>query len=134
MAGMALTLRRKDWWTMREHVAREAPYEACGMVAGLEGRSIHVFPTPNELRSPSRYRMEPRAQLAAFEAMDEHGWELLAIYHSHPQGRAYPSAIDVAEAAYPVVYLIWAPVGDEWFCLGYWLEGGRIQPVPVRLL
>jgi len=91
MAGMALTLRREDWWAMREHVAREAPYEACGMVAGREGQSAHVFPIPNELRSPTRYRMEPRAQLAAFEAMDEHGWELLAIYHSHPQGRAYPA-------------------------------------------
>ncbi len=134
MVGMALTLRREDWWFMREHVAREAPYEACGMVAGREGVSLRVFPIPNELRSPVRYRMEPRAQLAAFEAMDEAGLELLAIYHSHPQGRAYPSAIDVAEAAYPVIYLIWAPVGQEWFCRGYGLDEGRVQPLPVRVL
>ncbi len=129
-----ITLHREHWQAMREHVSREAPYEACGLVAGKDGISQAVYPIPNELRSPVRYRMEPRAQLAAFEAMDEVGWDLLAIYHSHPQGRAIPSAIDIAEAAYPVVYLIWAPVGKTWFCRGYWLERKRVQPVPVRLL
>lgn len=134
MASMGITLRREDWEAMARHVAEEAPYEACGLVAGKDGLSTHVYPIPNEVRSPWRYRMEPRAQLAAFDDMDAHGWDLLAIYHSHPQGRPYPSAIDVAEAAYPVVYLIWAPVGNIWVCRGYLLEGGHIRLVPVRLL
>ncbi len=129
-----MTLRREHWRAMREHVAREFPNEACGMVAGTDGISRAVYPIPNVERSPTRYRMEPRAQLAAFEAMDEAGWDLLAIYHSHPYGQAYPSAVDVAEAAYPVVYLIWAPVGKHWFCRGFWLEGGQVRAVPVRLL
>ncbi len=133
MAAPGLTLRREHWEAMRRHVMAEAPYEACGLVAGRDGVSEHVYPIPNARRSPWRYQMEPRAQLAAFEDMDKHGWDLLAIYHSHPFGQPYPSRIDVAEAAYPVVYLIWAPQGETWVCRGYLLEDGVIRPVPVRL-
>ena len=39
--------------------------------------------------------------------MDDHGWDLGGIYHSHTRTRAYPSATDVKLAFYPdSVYLI----------------------------
>jgi len=34
-------------------------------------------------------------------AMEAEGLELIAIYHSHPDGPARPSATDVANAYYP---------------------------------
>ncbi len=119
---------------MRAHVAREAPREACGLIVGEGEEARDVWPMPNVAPQPHiRYLVDPHALVRAFQRMDEQGWELLAIYHSHPGGMAYPSAIDVAQAAYPVVYVIWAPVGREWFCRGYRLDDGRILPVPLRL-
>ncbi len=133
MNPRGIGLRREHVAAMRAHVAREAPHEACGLVAGRDGWSQHVYPIPNVAAHPERrYRMDPRAQWRAFQDMDAHGWDLLAIYHSHPCGTPYPSSIDLAEAAYPVVYLIWAPVGTTWVVRGYRLDRGRGLPVPVR--
>ena len=33
--------------------------------------------------------------------MERNGWELLAVYHSHPRSPAQPSATDVDMAYYP---------------------------------
>ena len=51
--------------------------------------------------------MEPGELLQVYNEMDTQGWELLAIYHSHPHTQAYPSITDVSRAHWPgTVYLI----------------------------
>ena len=47
--------------------------------------------------------MAPAAQIRIMYALEAAGQELLAIYHSHPHGPAYPSPADVAGARYPGV-------------------------------
>jgi proteasome lid subunit RPN8/RPN11 len=42
--------------------------------------------------------MDPLDELRAFRLMDERGWDLIGIYHSHPETEAYPSATDQARA------------------------------------
>ncbi len=55
----------------------------------------------------TRYLIAPRDQLRAFREMDDHGEELVAIYHSHPASQPYPSPTDRAEAHYPeAVYIL----------------------------
>jgi proteasome lid subunit RPN8/RPN11 len=42
-----------------------------------------------------------------FRTLPNRNWEIVAIYHSHPASEAYPSATDVALAAWPeACYLI----------------------------
>ena len=127
-------LRAADFQAMQTHVARTAPEEACGLVAGRGGKSSGVFPITNVLHSPTAYRMAPDEQVRAMLAMEARGEELLAIYHSHPGGQAWPSPRDLAEAAYAVVYLIWAPVGGTWIVRGFRLDGGKAREVPVRVV
>lgn len=79
----------------------EAPAEACGLIAGLHGKPIRLYPIPNADPSIYRYNMEPRAQFAAMQDMDDRGWDLLAIYHSHTHTAAFPSPTDVKLAFYP---------------------------------
>lgn len=121
-----LLLRREDYQAMADHVAREAPIEACGLVAGQGRRSCGVFPVPNLLQSPTRFRMEPEAQWRAMKTMLDQGLDILAIYHSHPSGPPRPSAVDEREMAYPnAVYLIWAPLGAVWLCRAFrWTSQG----------
>jgi proteasome lid subunit RPN8/RPN11 len=45
--------------------------------------------------------MDPVQQIKAMLAMEAEGLELIAIYHSHPDGPARPSPTDVALAYYP---------------------------------
>ncbi|NIN95959.1 MAG: hypothetical protein GTO49_13495, partial [Anaerolineae bacterium] len=44
----------------------------------------------NADHSPVTYRLDPEEQYRAFTEIEEEGWELLAIYHSHSHSPAYP--------------------------------------------
>jgi [CysO sulfur-carrier protein]-S-L-cysteine hydrolase len=76
----------------------EAPNECCGMLAGRGEVVEAVFPGRNKDRSPTTYFMDPVDQLRAFRQMDERGWDLIGIYHSHPKTEAAPSRTDRARA------------------------------------
>jgi len=89
------------------HARAEAPLEACGLLAGTGGQVQRLYRLANSEQSPLSYRLDPLQQLRAFEDMEAQGWELLAIYHSHPASPAYPSPRDVDLAYYPAaVYVI----------------------------
>lgn len=80
----------------------EAPNECCGLLLGRGDVVEEVFPGRNVDETPrTRYVMDPRDQLRAFRTMDERGWDLVAIYHSHPHTEAYPSETDKHRALYP---------------------------------
>ncbi len=113
------------------HVERHLPLEACGLLAGRNGRVEAVIPVTNALSSPIRFRMDPLEQLRAFEWIDEQGLDLLGIFHSHPAGPAVVSAIDIAEAAYPVVHVILSPGREGWQARGFWIEAGQAREVPL---
>ncbi|MGZ4148286.1 MAG: Mov34/MPN/PAD-1 family protein, partial [Actinomycetota bacterium] len=44
---------------MVEHGLREFPNEACGLVAGKEGRPVRYFAMTNADASPATYRLDP---------------------------------------------------------------------------
>ncbi len=77
------------------------PLEACGILAGQDGQVTQVYPIENRLHSATVYEMNPQQQLAAMLEIEERGWEMLAIYHSHPNGPETPSPTDIAQAYYP---------------------------------
>lgn len=129
-----LVLRAEHWSQMRVHVEEEAPLEACGLLAGSGEQVEAVLPVPNRLSSPTRFLMEPVEQLKAFEWIDERGLELLGIYHSHPSGPRGMSETDIAEAAYPVVHMIWSPLGGAWEPRGFRLLDGRVEQVSLEVV
>jgi proteasome lid subunit RPN8/RPN11 len=115
-----LYLDKTHWAQMEADVQVKAPEEACGFVVGAGNRSRLVIPITNNLHSQSRFRMEPKEQLNAFLLAEEKGLDILAVYHSHPQGINKPSATDHEELTYPgIVYLIWYIAGERWRCQGY---------------
>jgi proteasome lid subunit RPN8/RPN11 len=121
-----------QWKQMYDHVAAVEPIEACGLLAGIQSKVYVVIPVPNELNSPVRYRFAPVDHLNAFRQIEEAGLELLAIYHSHPNGPQYPSATDIDEAAYDVTYIIWSPSNHgEWYSRGFWISGNSYTEVPL---
>jgi proteasome lid subunit RPN8/RPN11 len=129
----ALRIAGAHWAQMRAHVAAQAPQEACGLLAGANGASQHVFEITNELASPTHFSMAPREQLAALFEIEQRGWVLLAIYHSHPAGPPRPSRTDVAEARYPgVAHLIWSPAAGEWTCRAFLLDGGEVREIEIE--
>lgn len=92
----------------REHLAavlaqarEEAPLECCGLLLGRGRQVERVVRGTNIDRSPVTYNMDPQELYQAHREMEAEGLDLVAIYHSHPRTRAYPSSTDIAKATYP---------------------------------
>ena len=89
------------------HARAGLPNEACGILAGLDGRVERFFPAQADEPSPYYYRIESRDQIRIMNAIDDAGLDLLAIYHSHTSSPAYPSRTDAEQAFWPdAVYVI----------------------------
>jgi proteasome lid subunit RPN8/RPN11 len=90
------------------HSLAEAPRECCGLIAGANGVAEGVYRLNNLAPGNELYEIDP-AQLLdlEFRTLPAQGWEIVAIYHSHPHSPARPSSTDIALASWPeAVYLI----------------------------
>jgi proteasome lid subunit RPN8/RPN11 len=127
-------LEPEHWAQIVLHVSQMVPEEACGLVAGDGNRSRAVFSITNELHSPVHFRMDPQEQIFAILEIERQGWNILAIYHSHPNGPQVPSKTDIDEFFYPgTVYLICSRNGEAWICRGYVIMPGDIREVSVEI-
>jgi [CysO sulfur-carrier protein]-S-L-cysteine hydrolase len=97
----------------------ELPNECCGLLAGPPphdgvGRVERRYPLVNAAASPVEYESEPRGLFEADRDMRRHGFDLLAVYHSHPTSPPVPSRKDRARNFYgpDVLHLIISLAGD----------------------
>ena len=86
---------------MVAHARSEYPNEACGLIASDGGSPVRLYRMANADASPVSYRLDPKEQLRVFNEMDDRGWDLFGIYHSHTHSEAYPSETDLRLAFYP---------------------------------
>ncbi|MEA2434693.1 MAG: [CysO sulfur-carrier protein]-S-L-cysteine hydrolase [Actinomycetota bacterium] len=120
------------------HCLEGRPHEACGILATKDGIVVKVFRMTNASGSPVRYSLDPKEQFAAYRKIDDEGWELGGVFHSHTHTEAYPSPTDVRMASEEVPYLIvslaeeppviraFRIIKEDWLA-----EEGRIEEVPV---
>jgi proteasome lid subunit RPN8/RPN11 len=97
---------------MVDHAMAELPNEACGLLAGQDGRVERFFPTRNADQSSTTYRIDPIEQLEVFNEIDEKGWVLSGIFHSHTHTEAYPSQTDQRQAFYPEAHYVLVSLAD----------------------
>jgi proteasome lid subunit RPN8/RPN11 len=91
--------------------AQQSPNkEICGLLSSHSSNNssnnsnqpANCYPITNTSSAPNhRYLMDSRQQIDAFKIMRERGEGLYAIYHSHPENPASPSAEDLRQASYP---------------------------------
>lgn len=101
--------------------ARENPrIECCGVVAvlaegdGAAKTAARVYRAENVHASALKFEIAPMELYRLNEEIEEEGWEIGAIYHSHVRSAPYPSQTDIGFAAgWP---------GLEWIIVG--LAGG----------
>lgn len=133
-----LTMPRALADEMVRHCLEGRPHEACGILGGRDGLVTRVFRMSNADRSPVRYSLEPKEQLAVYNTLDAEGLELSAVFHSHTRTEAHPSPTDVRLAAEEVPYLIVSLAADPpamraWRILKQsWTdERGSVQEIDV---
>jgi proteasome lid subunit RPN8/RPN11 len=92
----------------------------------------------NASGSPLRYSLDPKEQFAAYKTLDDNGWELAGVFHSHTHTEAYPSPTDVRMASEDVPYVIVSLATDPPSIRAFrikkanWTDTeGEIEEVPV---
>jgi [CysO sulfur-carrier protein]-S-L-cysteine hydrolase len=98
---------------MIDHAVAGLPEEACGLLAGPDGRIERFYPTGNADRSRTTYRLDPQEQLRVFNEIEEKGWTLTGIFHSHTHTEAYPSDTDRRQAFYPDAHYLLVSLKDR---------------------
>lgn len=133
MTKNGLILTKDQVREILAYLEAHAPLEACGLLAGKGARVEKALFVRNQAQSPVRFVMDPHEQLQAFEWIDDHGLDLLGIFHSHPAGPETVSPTDIAEAAYEVVHVICSRRDGEWKLRGFWIEDGKTVEVPLQI-
>lgn len=121
---------------MIAQVKTEAPIEACGILAGNDNRVEKLYKMTNTDKRSDHFMMEPTEQFKVVKDIRSAGLEMLAIYHSHPETPARPSAEDNRLALTPdVTYIIVSlQNGDHPAVKGFLMENGSVTEVPVRIM
>lgn len=117
------------------HARADAPNECCGMIAVGEGRALEVYRAENAAASPLRYEVDPQDQYRIEMAIDDAGWELGAIYHSHTRSAPYPSQTDINLAFHPdALYLIVGLAADEPELRAFRIRDGHVTDADVDVV
>ncbi|MGB9612956.1 MAG: M67 family metallopeptidase [Candidatus Margulisiibacteriota bacterium] len=102
---LIISLQQKE--EIIEQAKEALPHEACGILAGKNGKAEKVYKMTNTSKSPETcYFMDPKEQFKVMKEIRNLGLEMLGIYHSHTGSEAYPSSRDVELAFYPDAYYI----------------------------
>ena len=103
----ALEIPKHIFSQMLAQAREQAPFEACGILAGNDHRVERLYTMANTDESSDHFTMAPEEQFAVIKDMRSKGLEMLAIYHSHPASPARPSVEDIRLAFTPgVIYVI----------------------------
>lgn len=123
-----MRIARELYEQLVAHARSEAPNECCGMVASDNGRAVRVHPAENAAASPLRYEIDGREQLRIMTAIEDDGYDLGAIYHSHTRTAPEPSQTDINLALYPdALYVIVGLAAAEPEVRAWRIVGGEVS-------
>jgi proteasome lid subunit RPN8/RPN11 len=117
------------------HAQADAPDECCGMIASKDGRATAVYPATNTAHSPLKYEIDGLEQYKIQSAIEDAGWDLGAIYHSHTRSRPFPSQTDINLAFYPEsLYVIVGVHGPEPEVRAFRIVDAKVEEVELSVV
>jgi proteasome lid subunit RPN8/RPN11 len=121
---------------MLEQAKAQVPIEVCGILAGSDSKVEKLYKMTNVDNSSNHFMMEPKEQFAVVKDIRSAGLEMLAIYHSHPETPARPSAEDIRLALTPDVIYVIVSLQDanDANVKGFLIENSTVTEVPVKVL
>lgn len=130
---MKIKMSKEDFEKILGHAKSGLPDEACGLIAGIEGkegREIRkVYCLTNADHSNEHFSLDPKEQLAAVKDMRAAGLKPLGNWHSHPESPSRPSQEDI-RLAYDsrASYLILSLMDPEHPVLNsFHISGGAVE-------
>jgi [CysO sulfur-carrier protein]-S-L-cysteine hydrolase len=120
---------------MVAHAREEAPDECCGLVASSNGDAVRVYRATNAEHSAVKFVVDPRDQIRIQNDIDNNGWDLGAIYHSHTRTDPFPSQTDINLARnWPdPLYVIVGVAGDEADVRAFHIVDGAVSETELEV-
>lgn len=113
----------------------ELPNEACGLLAGKEGRVFKHYPLTNADASPEHFSFLPAEQFQTLRATRSEGLTVLANYHSHPITPSRPSEEDIRLAFDPnILYVIVSLASADPVVKAFQIRNGVSTQIAVEIL
>ena len=113
----------------------EAPFEACGYLAGTEGNIVRYYPMTNIDHSEDHFSLDPKEQFAVIKKARQDGLELLAVSHTHPETPARPSEEDIRLAYDPnIIYVIGSLAEKEFVIKAFRIENSQVSLIPMEVV
>jgi proteasome lid subunit RPN8/RPN11 len=118
------------------HARGELPFEACGYLAQKDGVVCTFLVMTNTDKAADHFSMDPAEQFAAVKTMRAGGEKLRAVYHSHPETPARPSAEDIRLAFDPQVSHVIISLADpeNVEVKSYRILNGEVFPEPITVV
>lgn len=92
-----------------------SPRECCGLIEGIrDGQTVRIaaiHPARNLAAHDNRFEIDPADQFRAIRAARGNGRAIVGCYHSHPGGKAQPSASDLAGTG--AENFVWLIAGED---------------------
>ena len=126
---------------LKDYAFSDPDNEVCGLITGeIQSKvwfadKFHPIKNINAdvLGSRDAYTMDPDESFKIIKntqiAISNPTRHLIATFHTHPRYTPYPSSIDIAKAAYKVVYIIYSPIYNK-FTFNFW-NGDFFIPIPL---
>ena len=95
-----------------DHIEASYPNECCGLMVGtMDGdtRTVHTYRKCKNLnteRARDRYDLDPLDMLRTQREFQDSPWDIVGIYHSHPDHPSRPSQTDTDAAHEGYSYVI----------------------------
>jgi [CysO sulfur-carrier protein]-S-L-cysteine hydrolase len=113
-----------------------APVEACGILAGIDGRVSRLYEMTNIDDSCEHFMMNPAEQFSVVKLIRAAGLKMIAVYHSHPASPARPSDEDIRLALQPgvawVILSLERP--DDPYARAFEIEDGNVSEIPLTIV
>ncbi len=130
-----MNINRDVYEQIIRHARVEAPLECCGYLAGVDGENTKAYPMENIDKSAIHYSFEPEEQFRTVKAVRKLGLKVLAVYHSHPESPARPSAEDISLAYDPnMSYVIISLTTVEPVAKSFRIKNGQVQEEELKIL
>lgn len=118
---------------MIAHCKEGYPNEVCGILAGKGNEVSRLYRMRNVEGSPVSYLMDSKEQFQVMKALRDEGLSMVALFHSHPESPAYPSAKDVELAFYEdSAYVIVSLSGGQTVAKAFSILNGAVEEIEIH--
>jgi [CysO sulfur-carrier protein]-S-L-cysteine hydrolase len=122
-----------------QHALADPGNEVCGVLSvepAPPARAVRSYRATNIHHSPLKFEIDSLELLELWQTIEQEGFELGAIYHSHVRSAPHPSQTDIAFAAgWPGVEWIIVGLGQgEPEVRSYLIRGSEVTEVPLKVV